>query len=68
MLGISAHRTPIGREVLWARRGPAGPQINLLRVVELLQTPIIPALRQAVFGRVRRTERQQAWKITLCRP
>jgi hypothetical protein len=38
------------------QRGPAR-QINLLRVVELLQTHITPTLCHAVFGRVRRTER-----------
>lgn len=45
------------------RRGPAGPQVNLLRVVELLQTHITPALCHAVFGRVRRTERQRVWTL-----
>lgn len=45
-------------------RGPAGQrQINLLRVVELLQTHITPALCHTVFGRVRRTERQRVWTL-----
>ena len=41
------------------RRGAAARRINLLQVVELLQTHITPAPCQAVFGRVRRTERQR---------
>jgi Transposase DDE domain len=45
-----------------SQRGPAR-QINLLRVVELLQTHITPTLCHAVFGRVRRTERQRAWTL-----
>ena len=45
------------------RRGSVGPQVNLLRVVELLQTHITPALCHAVFGRVRRTERQLVWTL-----
>jgi hypothetical protein len=44
------------------RRGPTR-QISLLRVVELLQTHITPTLCHAVFGRVRRTERQRAWTL-----
>jgi hypothetical protein len=44
-------------------RGPAGPQVNVLRILELLQTHITPALCHAVFGRVRRTERQRVWTL-----
>jgi hypothetical protein len=37
--------------------------IDLLRVVDLLQEHITPALCRAVFGAVRRTERQRAWTL-----
>jgi hypothetical protein len=43
-------------------RGPAGSQVNL-RIVELLQSHITPALRHAVFGRVCRAERQPVWTL-----
>ena len=45
-----------------ARR--ARRDVNLLRLAELLQAHITPALCQAAFGRVRRTERQRAWTLT----
>src|SRR2546429_7695706 len=37
--------------------------IDLLRVVDLLQEHITPALCQTVFGAVRRTERQRVWTL-----
>jgi hypothetical protein len=37
--------------------------IDLLRVIDLLQTHITPALCRAVFGKVRKTERQRAWTL-----
>jgi len=37
--------------------------IDLLRVVDLLQAHISPALCRAAFGRVRRTERQRVWTL-----
>jgi hypothetical protein len=37
--------------------------INLLRVVDLLQEHITPALCRTVFGAVRRTERQRVWTL-----
>ena len=37
--------------------------INLLRVVDLLQAHITPALCRTVFGAVRRTERQRRWTL-----
>jgi hypothetical protein len=43
------------------RRG----SIDLLRLVDLLQEHITPALCHAVFGRVRKTERQRAWTLDL---
>lgn len=42
-----------------ARRG----SIDLLRLVDLLQEHITPALCHAAFGRVRKTERQRAWPL-----
>jgi hypothetical protein len=42
-----------------ARRG----SINLLRLADLLQEHITPALCRAAFGRVRTTERQRAWTL-----
>lgn len=42
-----------------ARRG----SIDLLRLVNLLQEHVTPALCHAAFGRVRRTERQRAWTL-----
>jgi hypothetical protein len=44
-----------------ARRG----SIDLLRLVDLLQEHITPALCHAAFGRVRKTERQRAWTLDL---
>lgn len=38
-------------------------EINLLRLIDLLQEHITPALSQTVFRRVRRTERQRAWTL-----
>ena len=35
----------------------------VLRVVDLLQAHITPALCQTVFGAVRRTERQRMWTL-----
>ena len=37
--------------------------IDLLRVVDLLQEHITPALCRALFGQVRRTERQRRWTL-----
>jgi len=37
--------------------------IDLLRVVDLLQEHITPALCRAVFGAVRKTERQRVWTL-----
>jgi hypothetical protein len=37
---------------------------HLLRLAELLQEHITPALCHAAFGRVRRTERQRVWTLT----
>ena len=37
--------------------------INLMRVVDLLQAHITPALCQTVFGAVRRTERHRMWTL-----
>jgi hypothetical protein len=37
--------------------------IDLLRVVDLLQEHITPALCRTVFGAVRRTERQRVWTL-----
>jgi hypothetical protein len=37
--------------------------IDLLRVIDLLQVHITPALCRAVFGQVRKTERQRAWTL-----
>ena len=37
--------------------------IDLLRVVDLLQEHITPALCRAAFGTVRRTERQRVWTL-----
>ena len=36
-------------------------EINLIRILEVLQTLLTPALSQAAFGRVRTTERQRKW-------
>ena len=44
------------------RRRPAR-QVNLIRVMDLLQTHITSALCQTVFRRVRTTERQRAWTL-----
>src|SRR5713226_4933355 len=46
------------------RRPPAAAtRVNLIRVMDLLQTHITSALCQTVFRRVRRTERQRAWTL-----
>jgi len=37
--------------------------IDLLRVIDLLQAHITPALCRAVFGQVRKSERQRAWTL-----
>ena len=37
--------------------------VDLLRVVDLLQEHITPALCRAVFGAVRKTERQRVWTL-----
>src|SRR5437867_12596079 len=37
--------------------------IDLLRVVDLLQEHITPALCRTVFGEVRKTERQRVWAL-----
>jgi hypothetical protein len=37
--------------------------VDLLRVVDLLQEHITPALCRTVFGAVRRTERQRVWTL-----
>src|SRR3989442_15305227 len=37
--------------------------IDLLRVVDLLQEHITPALCRTVFGAVRKTERQRGWTL-----
>src|SRR5882724_8384994 len=42
---------------------PRAKTINLLRVVDLLQEHITPALCRAVFGAVRKTERQRVWTL-----
>jgi hypothetical protein len=38
-------------------------EINLIRILDVLQTLITPALCQAAFGRVRTTERQRKWSL-----
>jgi hypothetical protein len=45
-----------------ARR--ARSDVNLLRLADLLQAHITPALCHAAFGRVRKTERQRVWTLT----
>jgi hypothetical protein len=45
------------------RSGIPNVQINLIRIVDVLQTLITPALCQATFGRVRTTERQRKWSL-----
>src|SRR5437667_1801814 len=37
--------------------------IDLLRVIDLLQAHITPALCRTVFGQVRKSERQRAWTL-----
>ncbi len=48
-----------------ARRPPAAAaaRVDLIRVMDLLQTHITSALCQTVFRRVRTTERQRAWTL-----
>ena len=41
----------------------ARAEINLLRLAELLQEHITPALCRAAFARVRKTERQRQWTL-----
>lgn len=41
----------------------AAREVNLLRLIDLLQEHITPALCQAAFRRVRRTERQRVWTL-----
>lgn len=42
---------------------PAAARVELIRVKDLLQTHVTPALCQAAFRRVRRTERQRVWTL-----
>ena len=42
----------------------ARPDVDLLRLAQLLQAHITPALCRAAFGRVRKTERQRVWTLT----
>src|SRR6266704_5572390 len=37
--------------------------VDLLRVIDLLQAHITPALCRTVFGKVRKTERQRVWTL-----
>ena len=37
--------------------------IDLIRILDLLQTLVTPAMCQAAFGRVRTTERQRKWSL-----
>ena len=46
-----------------ARRPAAEKRIDLIRVMDLLQTHITSALCQTVFRRVRITERQRVWTL-----
>jgi Transposase DDE domain len=48
-----------------ARRPPgaAAARVDLIRVMDLLQTHITSALCQTVFRRIRTTERQRAWTL-----
>ena len=45
------------------RPSAAATRVNLIRVMDLLQTHITSALCQTVFRGVRRTERQRAWTL-----
>ncbi len=38
-------------------------EIDLLRVIDLLQAQIMPALCRTVCGQVRKTERQRVWTL-----
>jgi len=38
-------------------------EIDLLRVIDLLQAHITPALCRTVCGQVRKTERQRVWTL-----
>ena len=38
-------------------------EVDLLRVIDLLQAHITTALCRTVFGQVRRTERQRVWTL-----
>lgn len=44
-------------------RAPADRRIDLIRVLDLLQTHITGALCRTVFRRVRLTERQRVWTL-----
>ncbi len=46
-----------------ARTGTASARIDLIRVMDLLQAHLTPALCQAAFRRVRTTERQRQWTL-----
>lgn len=45
------------------RSGIPNVEINLIRILDVLQTLITPALCQVAFGRVRTTERQRKWSL-----
>jgi len=46
-----------------AKTGTGSTRIDLIRVMDLLQAHVTPALCHAVFRRVRRTERQRRWTL-----
>jgi len=46
-----------------SRRRERDPQVNLLRVYELIHQNITESLCQEVFGQVRRNERQRKWTL-----
>ncbi len=45
------------------RRAVPNVRIDLIRILDLLQEHITPALCHATFGRVRKTERQRKWTL-----
>jgi hypothetical protein len=45
------------------RPSTAATRVDLIRVMDLLQTHITSALCQTVFRRVRTSERQRAWTL-----
>src|SRR5215813_11305307 len=49
--------------MLGGAMAPRAKTIDLLRVVDLLQEHITPALCRAVFGAVRKSERQRVWTL-----